>query len=240
MKLIKNKNSKVCSKCNKLKPFSDFYKQETGKYGYRADCKKCTISKNQKYFKEKPELRKKYYQKNKQKLSNYHKRRYLLNNSIQRNYEDFRNILNQSRFCTKCKEYKSFDNYYSHSNGKYGICPSCKKCNIKSVSEYTRNNDEYKLRQRLSSRLCLSLKNNNKNKKLQKLLGISYSSFKNYLERQFEKGMTWDNYGEWEIDHIVPCSMFDHSKEHEIEECWFYTNLQPLWKSENRQKYNKY
>ena len=53
---------------------------------------------------------------------------------------------------------------------------------------------------------------------------------------QFEPGMTWDNYGEWQIDHIIPCSYFDLTKEENQRICFNYRNLQPLWASENNKK----
>ena len=32
---------KVCSRCNTEKPFSEFFKNKKGKFGYRAECKSC-------------------------------------------------------------------------------------------------------------------------------------------------------------------------------------------------------
>lgn len=54
--------------------------------------------------------------------------------------------------------------------------------------------------------------------------------FKEHIEKTFTDGMNWDNYGEWEIDHIIPLSK---GGKHEI------INLQALWKSDNRIKSNK-
>ena len=51
--------------------------------------------------------------------------------------------------------------------------------------------------------------------------------------------MSWDNYGQWEIDHRIPISSFDLTNEAEIKECWALSNLQPIWKIENRLKSNK-
>ena len=56
----------------------------------------------------------------------------------------------------------------------------------------------------------------------------------------FKQGMSWSNYGEWHIDHIKPCSLFNLELEEEQLECFNYKNLQPLWAIDNIKKGNKY
>ena len=53
--------------------------------------------------------------------------------------------------------------------------------------------------------------------------------------------MTWDNYGEWHIDHIIPISYFDYSSydDETFKICWDLNNLQPLWAKDNLIKSNK-
>ena len=71
---------------------------------------------------------------------------------------------------------------------------------------------------------------------------------KQYLEKQFTKGMSWDNYGNpngdhtscWHIDHIKPCASFDLTQEDQQKECFHYTNLQPLWAIDNLKKGGKF
>jgi hypothetical protein len=76
----------------------------------------------------------------------------------------------------------------------------------------------------------------NKSNSIFKYLG-DLEEFKNHIELQFKKNMTWNNYGTyWEIDHIKPIEMFDFTNENEIQECWNYKNLQPLTINENRTK----
>ena len=48
--------------------------------------------------------------------------------------------------------------------------------------------------------------------------------------------MTWENYGEWHIDHRKPCASFDLTKEEEQKMCFHFTNLQPMWASMNISK----
>ena len=45
--------------------------------------------------------------------------------------------------------------------------------------------------------------------------------------------MTFDNYGEWHIDHVKPCSSFDLTNEQEIYECFNWKNIRPCWKKLN-------
>jgi len=40
-----------------------------------------------------------------------------------------------------------------------------------------------------------------KDKTVQKLLGINRQGFKQYMENLFKPGMTWENHGEWHLDH---------------------------------------
>ena len=60
------------------------------------------------------------------------------------------------------------------------------------------------------------------------------------LESTFSEGMTLENYGEWHIDHIKPCCLFDMSKNSEFNECWALCNLQALWAKDNLKKGSKH
>jgi hypothetical protein len=72
-----------------------------------------------------------------------------------------------------------------------------------------------------------------------KLLGCNLLEFEVYLLEKLKDGMTFDNYGKWEIDHIKPISLFNLNNENELFECCNYKNLQPLWKIDNILKSNK-
>jgi hypothetical protein len=72
-----------------------------------------------------------------------------------------------------------------------------------------------------------------------KIIGIDIKGFREYIQRKFEEGMSWDNHGidTWHIDHIIPLSSAKTIEE--VEKLSHYTNLQPLWKEENETKGNK-
>lgn len=75
-----------------------------------------------------------------------------------------------------------------------------------------------------------------KEKHTLKYLGCDLKTVHQHLENQFTENMTWENQGKWHIDHIKPCASFDLSKEKEIDKCFHYTNLQPLWSFNNLSK----
>jgi hypothetical protein len=63
----------------------------------------------------------------------------------------------------------------------------------------------------------------------------------NHLEKQFKDDMTWDNYGIWHVDHKLPITSFDIQEmgDEEFMRCWCLDNLQPMWGEENIRKSNK-
>lgn len=71
------------------------------------------------------------------------------------------------------------------------------------------------------------------------LIGCSIEECRKHLEGQFKDGMTWENQGEWHIDHIYPLSKFDLTNQEEQKKAFHYTNLQPLFAKDNIRKGNK-
>jgi hypothetical protein len=100
---------------------------------------------------------------------------------------------------------------------------------------------EYKLAYTLRGRFrqWFRRKGEKKNTSIMKLVGCTKTKLKKHLESQFKVGMTWDNYGEWHIDHIKPLAAFDIKDPAQVAEASHYTNLQPLWAMENFTKSKK-
>ena len=97
----------------------------------------------------------------------------------------------------------------------------------------------FKMKINLRSRTSAAFKNKgySKNTKTQEILGVDWEVAKQHIERQFTKGMNWDNYGEWHIDHIIPLASANN--EVELKKLCHYSNLQPLWAEDNLEKKDK-
>lgn len=108
------------------------------------------------------------------------------------------------------------------------------------IREREQRDPNFKLANRLRARLYKITKGLVKAGSSVKDLGCSLSELKSYLEQRFQKGMTWDNYGKWHIDHCNPLSKFDLTDRQQFLEACHYTNLQPLWATENIIKGTKY
>jgi hypothetical protein len=80
-------------------------------------------------------------------------------------------------------------------------------------------------------------KNTIKIEKTFDIVGCSSELLKAHLEQKFIKGMSWENQGEWHIDHIIPLS--SAKSEEEVYKLCHYTNLQPLWAQDNLSKGSK-
>jgi hypothetical protein len=91
-----------------------------------------------------------------------------------------------------------------------------------------------RLRKRLMSRIWSAMKGQRVNGVGSfSLVGCSVEFLRRYIEAKFETGMSWDNYGEWHVDHIRPCASFDLSDKEQVIQCFNWRNLQPMWASEN-------
>ena len=66
-------------------------------------------------------------------------------------------------------------------------------------------------------------------------LGCNIETFKKHIEQQFTEGMSWENYGEWHIDHKIPLKYNKPSLE-EVAQQLQCTNTQPMWAILNMSK----
>ena len=102
----------------------------------------------------------------------------------------------------------------------------------------------WKLRNNVSTAISNALNRSNGSKQgdsVMQYLPYTIEKLKAHLENLFEPWMTWENYGEWHIDHIEPQSKlpYDSMKHPNFLKCWALENLQPLEAIKNMKKGNK-
>ena len=119
-----------------------------------------------------------------------------------------------------------------------------KIANIEQIYYYNikrKDHSIYKIIDNMSKRILKELNKLGIERKFKynKLFGCSAFDLKIHIENNFKEGMTWKNYGEWQVDHIVPVSSFNFLIDGNLQKCFNYKNLQPLWEKENREKWNK-
>lgn len=109
----------------------------------------------------------------------------------------------------------------------------------KSIKERRKVDILYLISDRCRARINKALKTKNiiKDKRTKDMLGCSIEYMKIHIEKQFLKGMSWDNRSLWHIDHIVPIS--SAKNENDVIMLNHFTNLRPLWAKDNLSKGGK-
>ena len=132
------------------------------------------------------------------------------------------------KWCSKCRKQKLEDEF--HPSAK-SWCKSCEndKQNRLSVNPMCR------LRKNISKQIHRALTDKKRGLSWELLVGYTVNDLRRSLENQFQPGMTWDNYGDWHIDHKIPHSAFNYISHEDIDfrKCWEISNLQPMWAKNN-------
>ena len=206
--------TKVCGKCKVIKDVGNFGKDKRTPTGLRSTCNECRREESREYRKNNPEKRKKtlkkFYLKNKE--------------SELLRFKIYRENNSEKRKETLKKHYE---------NNKTEIN---RKQVIRNKKRY-KTNYLYRVIHNLRIRTKEYLKQHHSNGKFSKTIRCEPNFLREHLEKQFKDGMSWENYGSWHIDHIIPLSSAKNIEE--INKLCHYTNLQPLWASENLSKGSK-
>lgn len=228
---------KICSKCNKKKDFSEFYKSKRSEDGYNVWCKECS-EKYQKSYREKNKEKSKEYHKNysknnseylKEKSKNYYKDN---KQSIIKRVSNYQKTITGREACLKYnRKYRQTDkakkvreNWLEKNRERY----------LKLKRERYRKN---KINHLMSGSIRGSINDKN-GTHWECLVDFTLEELKEHLESKFQPGMTWDNHGKWHIDHIRPIASFNITsyKDEDFKKCWCLENLQPLWAKDNLSK----
>jgi hypothetical protein len=232
-------NKKICSKCKIEKYLDDFYKQKDGYLGRRADCKECSKTKikewhnkNPKYCENylllHPEKRKiyskKYYNNNKYKCLKYRKEYYTNNTLKLNNYSKNYYKLNKNNCLLQSKIWRNNNRDKCREYAKNRYNKSIELAAIKWMRNF----------------LYRTEKQGFKLNKINVVLEFGYSP-KQLIQRiecQFKDGMSWENRNKWHIDHKKPISKFSINTS--MKTINMLSNLQPIWKTDNLSKGNKF
>ncbi len=212
---------KKCEKCFELKTLDLFFKQTgapKGRHGYCKICHKIYKRENYRNFHAKPRiLRTKEYKL--EYIKQYRiKNKIILDQKQKARYEKLKLEAPE-----KLKQYKL--------NGKLN--------KAKRRKEQYKTDIRYKLMLNLRRRMHKLIKRQERNGSAVKDLGCNFDFFKQYLESKFQLGMTWENYGQWHLDHIYPLSRVDLTDREQFLKVAHYTNYQPLWAKDNISKSDK-
>jgi hypothetical protein len=220
---------KKCTKCLNEKILSEFHKNKQSKDGFTTRCKSCVQIKSKEWYN-----------------NNIEKNR--INCKLFReNNPNYDKIKSKKWYNDNLEKAKNYNKMYSETNKKKKKDDAIKwyinnSTEIKiRINNYRKNNKEkiklinkkYRLKNKFlfTWRRILkdSLKRMGKKKEglTIELLGYSASELKNHLESLFTDGMSWDNYGEWHIDHIIGIVNFDKDTHASIVNA--LSNLRPLW-----------
>lgn len=202
--------SKICNVCKRELPVNEFCINTN-------QCKHC-----------KREKEKIWREKNKEKVKAYEKSYYQDNKEKKLNYQNSYHIKNRTKMLSNMCNYRNDD-----KNKK-----RISKQKMDWVNKQLKEDIQFKLRHILRGRIYNALNDQltKKSNSTIELLGCDCEFYKKYIELLFTEGMTWDNYGEWHIDHIKPCASFDLTNINEQKLCFHYTNTQPLWAFDNLSK----
>lgn len=254
---------KVCSACKVEKPLTEFYKTSVPKCkGYKYSCKSCESERNKK-SREKHKERvsqkaKEYRAANREKLLDAKRKWDIENREHVVNYtKEYRekniDILREksrvrSRNIPKDKKREADAKYRQKHLEKLREFDR-QRNKTPERREYIKANRLKKLESRPELRVIESMRSRvrvvlkeyqtAKVKSSMKLFGCDPLFLRQWIESQFEPNMTWDNYGEWHVDHVIPVSAFNMLDKQHQELCFHYRNLQPMWGAENTKKSNK-
>jgi hypothetical protein len=152
--------------------------------------------------------------------------------------------------CRECTsvEYKNF--YYNNLDREIERQVNYQKNNKERVKSTRNKRHKTKYEKDLIYKLKINLRNRVKAFLIEgkfgrfsdntfNIVGCSPEVLKKHIESQFKDGMSWENHKHdgWHIDHIVPLSSAKNKED--VYKLCHYTNLQPLWATENYKKGKK-
>lgn len=231
---------KECRICGKIKFVNEFHKKKGTSDGVRNECKECVKDIQKKYkeapgFKDKQkEYDKNRYEENRDKILERKKEYHRENrDKILIQKEQYRNDPNN---IDKIKEY--LKDYRIENKEKLKEWRQNNKILLSEIQRKYRKNNPHCVAWRSLLHSTLDRLGTEKHGHTIDILGYSAAQLKHHIEKQFQPGMSWENYGDWHIDHIRPVTNFDINED--VKVVCALENLQPLWAFDNLSKGYKF
>ncbi|WP_283443989.1 hypothetical protein [Noviherbaspirillum suwonense] len=140
-------------------------------------------------------------------------------------------IHKRQKYCVPCMELVKSSNLpaYRAWNQQY---------QRERTKRVRRENPAKAISERITAQIGHAIRGKKAGRKWESIVGYSVKELMDHLERQFLKGMSWENRSSWHIDHIVPLTSFTFSgvDDPELKRAWALTNLRPLWAADNVRK----
>jgi hypothetical protein len=201
----------------------------------------------EKLVQDKRDYREKYPEKNKEslrksRLNNLEKSKerdkeyYYKNREKRLSYQKEYALKNKEEISKRRKEYYK-ENYESLKEKRVENKPE----RAKKMRENRLNDDNFRMRCVISSSFSARLRRKNikKDGSTFKYTGFKVKNYVDHLSRDPLWGKYFQNSGEVHLDHIIPCSLYDHRNPEEIKKCWDPRNLRFLSAKDNMEKSNK-
>lgn len=232
-----------CKECNKdyLKKYylenKDSYSNKSKEYyNYNSD----KIKEKSRNWRENnieyvKEYNKDYYLENKEKLTEYKKDHYINNKDSYLDKSKKWKKENRELYLNCLKEWRKVNKKYNREYLRNWFANNPEK--RKEYYDNLRLNSPHIVAWRTVLKNAIQRINTKKSNSTIEMLGYSADDLRKHLESLFSEGMSWDNWGEWHIDHKVPVSKFDKETPMSVVNSLF--NLQPLWSLDNLLKSNK-
>lgn len=239
---------KKCKKCGIDKKIDEFGNDKNKKDGKKIYCRECELIRAKEYReknREKVNNSAKLYRKNNPEKYNNTIRKYLEKNPHMSSKERSKKYRENEEYRKKLSEKQK--EYYKNNLEK--VREKTKKYYRDNKEKLRKKNDIwrnkklkedgfFRMKRRLRERIREFFKGKSIGKKTKEIVGLDYEQFRIYISNQFTDNMSWDNYGEWHLDHIVP--ICEAKNLDELLKLNHYTNLQPLWAKDNLNKNRKY
>jgi len=102
-----------------------------------------------------------------------------------------------------------------------------------AASRYREREAEGGIRYLVRQRVYSLMRSENQSR-FSKFVGCTTAFLRAHLEKQFVRGMNWENYGAaWELDHVVPLSAWNLNNPNELARAEHWSNIRPVWREHN-------